>query len=185
MDNQTIADLARQLLDMEDGALTPHEKEVIERAARRLAVSRNVNLDYEKAATFGQRLADRVTAIGGSWGFIIGFAAVVMLWIAVNSVFVAGRPFDPYPFILLNLMLSMLASVQAPIILMSQNRAAARDRLVAAHDYEVNLKAEIEIAALHDKLDRIRSTELAALIERLEKLLPSMQPSGAPPAPRN
>ncbi len=168
MEKSTIADLARQILDVDQGDLTPHEKAVIERAVKRLAVSRNINVEYEGAATFGQRLADRVTTIGGSWGFIIVFAVAVLVWVAVNSALLAAHPFDPYPYILLNLMLSTLAAVQAPIILMSQNRAAARDRLVAAHDYEVNLKAEIEIAALHDKLDQIRERELAILIGKLE-----------------
>ena len=169
MDSQTIADLARQILDVEDGALTPHEKEVIERAAKRLAVSRNINLEYERGATPGQRLADRVTEIGGSWGFIIAFAAVVVGWVAVNSVLIAEHPFDPYPYILLNLMLSMLASIQAPIILMSQNRAAARDRLVAAHDYEVNLKAELEILNLHSKVDQLRDRQMVELIRSQEE----------------
>ncbi len=170
MDTRTIADLARQILDIEDGALTRREKDVIERAAKRLAVSRNVNLEYERTATVGQRLADRVTEVGGSWGFIIAFCAAVLLWIGLNSLLLVAGAFDPYPYILLNLILSMLASIQAPIILMSQNRTAARDRLVAAHDYEVNLKAEIEIAALHAKIDQIRNTELSELIARLAKI---------------
>jgi uncharacterized membrane protein len=141
---------------------------VIERCVRRLAVSRNINLDMEKSSTFGERLADRVAEIGGSWGFIIGFAVFIALWSVVNTVLLATHAFDPYPFIFLNLTLSMLAAVQAPLILMSQNRAAARDRLVANHDYEVNLKAEIEIAALHEKLDEIRAHELATMIRKLE-----------------
>jgi uncharacterized membrane protein len=134
---------------------------------RRLAVSRNVNIEVEKTATFGERLADRVAAVGGSWTFIIGFALVLFGWMILNTYLLLDRGFDPYPYILLNLCLSTLASVQAPIILMSQNRSAARDRLVATHDYEVNLKAEIEIAALHEKLDQIRSQELATLIKSL------------------
>lgn len=168
MKKDTIADLARQLLDLDDGDLKPHEKTIIERAARRLAVSRNVSLDFGKDLTFGEWLADRVAAIGGSWGFIIGFCLALVAWMALNTVLLMDRGFDPYPYILLNLALSTLAAIQAPIILMSQNRAAVRDRLVAAHDYEVNLKAEIEIAALHEKLDSIRAQELAALIRKVE-----------------
>ncbi len=160
----TIADLARQLLDLDEGELHPHEKAVIERAVKRLAVSRNVNPEIQQSKTFGQRLADEVARVGGSWGFIIGFGVFIAVWMLVNTWLVIVRAFDPYPFIFLNLMLSLLAAVQAPVILMSQNRAALRDRLVAAHDYEVNLKAEIEIAALHEKLDQIRSQELARLI---------------------
>lgn len=164
----TIADLARQLLDLDEGELRPGEKAVIERAVKRLAVSRNINIEIQKTKTLGQRLADQVAEIGGSWAFIIGFAVFIFVWMAVNSWLVFVRAFDPYPFIFLNLMLSLLAAIQAPVILMSQNREAARDRLAAAHDYEVNLKAEIEIASLHDKLDQIRTNELARLIERVE-----------------
>ena len=163
----TIADLAKQLLDLDDGELNANEKRVIERAAKRLAVSRNINVEMEEEATFGQRIADRVAAVGGSWAFIIGFGAVIFAWVALNSLVLASHAFDPFPYILLNLLLSMLASIQAPVILMSQNRQAVRDRLVAAHDYEVNLKAEIEIAALHEKLDQIRANELATLIGKL------------------
>jgi uncharacterized membrane protein len=168
MKNDTIINLAKQLLDLDEGDLRPHEKAVIERAARRLAVSRNINLDVQKSSTFGQRLADRVAEVGGSWGFIIAFGTFIFVWVAVNSILLAAYPFDPYPYIFLNLTLSMLAAVQAPVILMSQNRAALRDRLMATHDYEVNLKAEIEIAALHEKLDQIRTQELAMLIGKLE-----------------
>jgi uncharacterized membrane protein len=164
---EAIGALAKQLLDLDEGELKPHERAVIERCVRRLAVSRNVNVDIEQSETFGERLADRVAAVGGSWTFIIGFGAVLFGWMILNTFILMTRAYDPYPYILLNLALSTLASVQAPIILMSQNRAASRDRLVATHDYEVNLKAEIEIAALHEKLDQIRSQELATLIERL------------------
>jgi uncharacterized membrane protein len=168
MHNEAIGNLARQLLDLDDGDLKPHERAVIERCVRRLAVSRNINIDVEKSSTFGERLADRVAEVGGSWGFIIGFGVFIALWSLVNTILLATHAFDPYPFIFLNLTLSMLAAVQAPLILMSHNRAAARDRLVANHDYEVNLKAEIEIAALHEKLDEIRSGELATMIRELK-----------------
>ncbi|HVY19616.1 MAG TPA: DUF1003 domain-containing protein [Bauldia sp.] len=164
---EAIGALAKQLLDLDEGELKPHERAVIERCVRRLAVSRNVNIDIERQSTFGERLADQVAAVGGSWGFIIGFGLVLLGWMALNTFLLFNRGFDPYPYILLNLCLSTLASVQAPIILMSQNRAAARDRIVATHDYEVNLKAEIEIAALHEKLDQIRTQELATLIQSL------------------
>jgi uncharacterized membrane protein len=165
--NEAIGALAQQLLALDEGSLKPHERAVIERCVRRLAVSRNVNIDVENSSTFGERLADQVAAVGGSWKFIIGFGVFIALWSLLNTLLLATHAFDPYPFIFLNLTLSMLAAVQAPLILMSQNRAAARDRLVANHDYEVNLKAEIEIAALHEKLDQIRSQELATMIQRL------------------
>ena len=167
--NETISAVAQQLLAMDEGELKPHERAVIEKCVRRLAVSRNVNVDMETNSTFGQRLADKVASVGGSWGFIIAFGCVLFGWMIFNTALLMSHAFDPYPYILLNLLLSTLASVQAPIILMSQNRAATRDRLVANHDYEVNLKAEIEIAALHDKLDQIRSQELATVIQALTK----------------
>jgi uncharacterized membrane protein len=164
---ETIGELARQLLELDEGELHAREKAVIDKVVRRLAVSRNINVELQRSKTFGQHLADRVAEIGGSWSFIIGFGVVIALWVSVNTWLVVVHAFDPYPFIFLNLMLSLLAAVQAPVILMSQNRAAARDRLAASHDYEVNLKAEIEIAALHEKLDQIRNQELATLMRKL------------------
>nr|WP_282097571.1 DUF1003 domain-containing protein [Luteibacter sp. SG786] len=118
--------------------------------------------------TFGQRLADNVSRFGGSWTFIIIFGLGLLLWTGLNS-YVLHKPFDPYPYIFLNLMLSMLAAVQAPVIMMSQNRQAAMDRLDAANDYKVNLKAEIEIMALHDKLDQMRTEQLAALLAKQQE----------------
>lgn len=118
-------------------------------------VSRNVLEEAEEKLTFGQRIADHVATFGGSWPFIILFGVVMTIWMMIN---VAGAAkFDPYPFILLNLVLSTLAGIQAPIIMMSQNRQAAKDRLAAALDYEVNLKSETEIASLNDKMDRLQA----------------------------
>jgi uncharacterized membrane protein len=165
--NEAIAALAQQLLSLDEGELKPSERAVIERCVRRLAVSRNINVDMDNSSTFGERVADRVAAVGGSWGFIIAFGLFIAVWCSLNTFILLTHAFDPYPFIFLNLTLSMLAAVQAPVILMSQNRAAARDRLAATHDYEVNLKAEIEIAALHEKLDQIRAQELATLVKKL------------------
>ncbi len=155
--------LAQRLLESDYANIPARERKVIERVARRVAVSRDTNIDHDKTLTFGERLADRVASFGGSWTFMIIFAGVLIFWVALNSLMLS-QGFDPYPYILLNLFLSMLASIQAPIIMMSQNRQAAKDRLDAAHDYEVNLKAEIEIMALHEKLDEMRSKELAELI---------------------
>jgi len=124
---------------------------------RRASPPRDPNVIFAERLTVGERLADRVASVGGSWGFIIGFGVFLAGWAILNMVLLGARAFDPFPFIFLNLMLSMLASIQAPVILMSQNRSALHDRLMATHDYEVNLKAEIEIAALHEKLDAIRS----------------------------
>ena len=164
---EAIAQLARQLLDLDEGELHAREKAVIDKVVRRLAVSRNINVEIQRSKTFGEHLADRVAEVGGSWSFIIGFGVFIAVWMSINTWLVVVHAFDPYPFIFLNLMLSLLAAVQAPVILMSQNRSAARDRLAATHDYEVNLKAEIEIAALHEKLDQIRNQELATLIKKV------------------
>lgn len=118
--------------------------------------------ESQETRTTGERIADQVAAFGGSWTFILLFCATLLGWIALNTLVLAGGAFDPYPYILLNLLLSCLAALQAPVILMSQNRQAARDRLRAQEDYEINLKAEIEIKALHEKLD-----QLAAQVEPL------------------
>jgi uncharacterized membrane protein len=135
-------------------------------------------LPFEEPLTVGERLADRVASFGGSWTFILCFASVLILWVLLNSEVLAHwhRQFDPYPYILLNLFLSMLAAIQAPIIMMSQNRQAAKDRLQAAHDYEVNMRAESEIAALHAKVDALRSAELASILACLERRLGSLAP---------
>jgi uncharacterized membrane protein len=138
----------------------------------RTHVARNVNAEEQSRLTLGERVADRVATFGGSWGFILSFALVLVSWMALN-VFRVGRAFDPYPFILLNLVLSTLAAIQAPIIMMSQNRQAAKDRLKADLDYDVNLKAELEVAQLHVKIDRLYETvqsRLAAVEHHLTAL---------------
>jgi uncharacterized membrane protein len=121
----------------------------------RTQVSRNPNLEEEERLTFGQRIADRVASFGGSWTFIIIFGVILAVWVFINSAALFSKHFDPYPYILLNLFLSMIASVQAPVIMMSQNRLSAKDRLKSDLDYEVNLKAELEVAHLHRKVDHI------------------------------
>jgi uncharacterized membrane protein len=121
-------------------------------------VSRNPNVEEEERLTFGERIADKVASFGGSWTFIITFGVVLVSWVGVNSILLAAHPFDPYPYILLNLFLSMLAALQAPVIMMSQNRQATKDRLKADLDYEVNMKAELEVAQLHRKIDRLSET---------------------------
>jgi uncharacterized membrane protein len=121
----------------------------------RTRVSRNINVEEQQRMTLGQRVADRVAAFGGSWKFIFIFCSCMVIWVILNTAAAFSRHFDPYPFILLNLFLSMIAAIQAPVIMMSQNRQAAKDRLQADADYEVNLKAELEVAQLHRKLDNI------------------------------
>lgn len=168
--NDAVKMLARRILEIGYEDLPPRERHVIERVARRVAVSRDVSTSFEEGRSFGERLADRIAAFGGSWTFILIFAAAIAIWVLVNTVLLlraGSEPFDPYPFILLNLFLSLVAAIQAPIIMMSQNRQAARDRIQASHDYEVNLKAEIEIMALHEKLDELRQKDLRELIQSL------------------
>ena len=121
----------------------------------RTQVSRNPNVEEEERLTFGQRIADKVAAFGGSWTFIIIFGIILAVWAVINTSALFSRHFDPYPYILLNLFLSMIASVQAPVIMMSQNRQASKDRLKSDLDYKVNLKAEMEVAHLHRKVDHI------------------------------
>lgn len=168
--SDSIRKLAERLIAEGAEDIPARERRILEALARRLTVTRNWSSDEEENRTFGQRVADQVAYWGGSWPFIITFSILMALWIAAN-VMAAARAFDPYPFILLNLVLSTLAAIQAPIIMMSQNRQAARDRLQALHDYEVNLKAELEIVALHDKLDRLRLQEVAERLERMEATL--------------
>jgi uncharacterized membrane protein len=134
----------------------------------RTQVSRNPNVEEEERLTFGQRVADKVASFGGSWTFIIIFGVILAVWVVLNSTALLRDHFDPYPYILLNLFLSMIASVQAPVIMMSQNRLSSKDRLKSDLDYEVNLKAELEVAHLHRKIDHIyeRVEEHFARLER-------------------
>ncbi|MDB5725093.1 MAG: hypothetical protein JWQ16_1847 [Novosphingobium sp.] len=163
-----ITALAMRLLDGGLRDLSAREQRVIAAIAKRHHVTRSLNNTIDDGETFGDHIADRVARFGGSWTFIIIFVLGLAAWVVGNTLLLAraGPAFDPYPFIFLNLILSMVAALQAPIILMSQNRQAARDRISAALDYEVNLKAELEIMALHEKLDALR-------IDRLEALLTS------------
>jgi len=162
----SVEELAVQLLGKTADSLSRAERRVLESIHRREVTSRNLDVPHGEDATFGQRLADHVAAVGGSWGFIIGFALVLFGWMLINSRFfeALGITFDPYPFIFLNLMLSTLAAIQAPIIMMSQNRQAEKDRQAAAHDYEVNLRAELEIIRLHEKVNHIQR-DLARLAD--------------------
>ncbi|MDP3490876.1 MAG: DUF1003 domain-containing protein [Phenylobacterium sp.] len=157
-----------------ESALDAAERRVLATTIDRSPVSRDVNESFAGEQTFGQRLADRVAAVGGSWTFILAFAAFLIAWALLNLTLGRGA-FDPYPFIFLNLLLSMLAAIQAPFIMMSQNRQAAKDRINAAHDYEVNLKAEIEIMALHDKLDHLRVQQIEAILARQQEQLDLMR----------
>ncbi|MBW2488815.1 MAG: DUF1003 domain-containing protein [Deltaproteobacteria bacterium] len=155
----------QNLLESEKGELTSLDHEVLESLQRHETLSSNVDAEFEKDLTLGEKMADWLASFGGSWTFIIIFASILLIWIALNSFLLLKRPFDPYPFILLNLVLSCLAAVQAPVIMMSQNRQEAKDRLRSQHDYRVNLKAELEIRHLHDKIDHLLSHQWERLVE--------------------
>jgi uncharacterized membrane protein len=144
------------------------EQRILDRLMQRKAIAENVNERFSSDLTYGQRLADKVSRFGGSWTFIIVFAAILAAWTGLNS-YLLHRPFDPYPYIFLNLLLSMLAAIQAPVIMMSQNRQAVKDRLDAANDYKVNLKAEIEIMGVHDKLDQMRAEQLERMLVKQQE----------------
>jgi uncharacterized membrane protein len=154
----TPEELAEELLGRPFEELECEEQNVLRRIASGSVIGRDAEEEAALHASFGERLADRVAAVGGSWGFIAGFAFVLLAWMLVNSRGLEAfglHPFDGYPYIFLNLMLSMLAAIQAPVIMMSQNRQAAKDRIAARHDYEVNLRTQLEIIGLQRRFDRL------------------------------
>jgi len=161
------------------------EERVRKALAERKTVARDIESEYEEKLTLGERVADMVAVFGGSWTFIGVFGAAMLGWMVLNSVVLVQRALDPFPYMLLNLSLSTLAALQAPVIMMSQNRQAAKDRVRAEHDYEINLKSEIEISQIHRKLDELREvrwTELVATqrrqVEYLERLIASQEGRG-------
>jgi uncharacterized membrane protein len=153
------------LLQTEKGELTELEREVLESLKEYELLASDLDVEFQSNLTLAQRLADRLAAFGGSWRFIVTFILIMCLWMVFNSFLLAARPFDPYPYILLNLALSGLAALQAPVIMMSQNRQEARDRLRARNDYQINLKAELEIRHLHQKIDHLLTHQWARLLE--------------------
>lgn len=165
-----LKDIEKLVLGKSSSDLSSAEKNVLMRARERRTVSTNAGEDFLANASFGERLADGIARVGGSWGFIISFMLFLVCWVILNTVILASGALDPYPFIFLNLLLSMLAAIQAPIIMMSQNRQAERDRFMAAKDYEINLKAEIEVLALHHKIDEQVLTELREARQELSAL---------------
>jgi len=159
------ADYIESMLRKNKGALSSFEKEVLDSLATQVVLAENVNKKFEKKLTFGQKMADKVAQFGGSWKFIFSFLILILVWMILNTFFVERDGFDPYPFILLNLVLSCLAAIQAPLILMSQNRQAQRDRVQANEEYCTNLKAELEIQHLHSKLDLFMKNQWESLVE--------------------
>jgi uncharacterized membrane protein len=158
-------DYVKEVLEEEIGELTALDHEVVDSLQQHEILSADIGKEFERALSFGERLSDKIADFGGSWTFISLFGGVLFLWIIVNSAVLASRAFDPYPFILMNLILSCLAAIQAPIIMMSQNRSEARDRTRAENDYKINLKAELEIRHLHEKIDHLLRKQYNRLFE--------------------
>lgn len=163
--NKFRLDYVTRVIESNKGEITHLEGEVIESLKQQELLSSDINKQFEKQLTFGERLSDRIAEFGGSWTFIITFAVLLAFWIIVNSVMFILKPFDPYPYIFLNLVLSCLAAIQAPLIMMSQNRQEAKDRLRAENDYQTNLKAELEIRHLHEKIDHLLAHQWHKLLE--------------------
>jgi len=153
------------LINEETGELAAIDEDVMNAVRNNSVLSENIQDEIESGLTAGQRLADKIAAFGGSWTFIIVFFSFILLWMLINLYLLANRSFDPYPFILLNLILSCLAATQAPIIMMSQNRQEQKDRLRAEHDYKINLKAELEIKLLSEKIDHLLIHQNRKLLE--------------------
>ncbi len=168
--NKIVEDMANRLLRRKPEGFGPLESRVLQSTLERTTITRDTNKAVAFHETYGDRVADAIARIGGSWSFILGFLAFLVLWTLGNAWLLTRDAFDPYPFIFLNLVLSMLAAIHAPVIMMSQNRQTERDRIDAAHDYEVNLKAEIEIMALHEKLDELRHAEIIGMRDEILRM---------------
>lgn len=153
------------LVAMENEDITLIQQQVVDAITNNKILAENVEPMIEKHLTIGERAADTIAEFGGSWKFILSFFGVLIIWVSLNAWFLGRTPFDPYPFILLNLILSCLAAIQAPIIMMSQNRVEQKDRFRGENDYKINLKAELEIKLLHEKLDHLSFTQNKRIIE--------------------
>lgn len=155
-----------QILESEKGELTDLDQAVLESLEKHELISENTEDESSEKWSFGEKMADKIASFGGSWTFLISFGIFILIWILLNSIIMLTYyPFDPYPFIFLNLLLSCLAAIQAPVIMMSQNRQEAKDRIRSQHDYKVNLKAELEIRQIHEKLDHLLSKQWERLVQ--------------------
>ena len=163
--NRYREEYVKDLIKADKGELSVLEDQVIKSLKEQELLSQNINVEYDRQRSFGEITADKLAGFGGSWLFISIFFGVLFIWIVMNSVVMLMKPFDPYPYIFLNLILSCLAAMQAPVILMSQNRQEVRDRLQAEHDYRINLKAELEIRHLHEKIDHLLMNQWQRLME--------------------
>lgn len=163
--NRYRAEYVQGVIKADKGELSVLEEQVVQSLTEQELLSKNINVEYDRQRTLGERMADKLADFGGSWLFISIFGGILFLWIVMNSALMIWKPFDPYPFIFLNLILSCLAAIQAPIIMMSQNRQETRDRLHAEQDYRINLKAELEIRHLHEKIDHLLMNQWQRLME--------------------
>jgi uncharacterized membrane protein len=163
--NQFRRQYLTTLISQEKGELARLDRDVMQAIATNSILSENIQEEIEAELTFGQHIADKVASFGGSWTFIITFFSFILIWILINLYFISKKPFDPYPFILLNLLLSCLAAIQAPIIMMSQNRQEQKDRQRSEHDYKINLKAELEIKLLSEKIDHLLAHQNKKLLD--------------------
>ncbi len=163
--NHFRGEYVEDVLEEETGQISALHEEVLESLKEHEILSKNINLEFEQDLTVWDRMSDKVAFFGGSWRFIVGFGVVIGIWVIVNSIALMRQPFDPYPYILLNLVLSCLAAIQAPVIMMSQNRQDAKDRLRSEHDYQLNLKAELEIRHMNEKMDLLLTSQWRRLLE--------------------
>ena len=155
----------KSILESERGELSTLDNEVLDSLKNQDTISENVSAEYQSKLTFGEKLSDKISAFGGSWKFINLFLIVLLAWILLNSFILISHKFDPYPYILLNLVLSCVAALQAPVIMMSQNRQEARDRMRSENDYKINLKSELEIRQLHLKMDHLLTSQWERMVE--------------------
>lgn len=162
--NQYRRKYLTQLIIQERGELIKIDSDVMNAIQTNAILSENLQTEMDSKITFGQRIADKIAAFGGSWSFILVFFSFILVWMFTNMWLLSNKSFDPYPFILLNLILSCIAAIQAPVIMMSQNRQEQKDRQRSEHDYKINLKAELEIQLLNEKMDHL-------LIHQNKKLL--------------
>jgi uncharacterized membrane protein len=163
--NRFRSEYIEEVIKQDKGELTTLEAQVLKSLEEHEILTKNLNVEYDQQLSLGERLADKLADFGGSWRFIEIFGAILFLWILLNTALLLQRPFDPYPYIFLNLVLSCLAAIQAPVIMMSQNRQETKDRMRAEYDYRVNLKAELEIRHLHEKLDHLLMNQWQRLLE--------------------
>ncbi len=169
MNTQHLLQTLEKKLGLGADAASDRKRRILKHVAERTVVSRDLASEPGEKDSFGIWLADKVAEFGGSWTFIMIFVAFLVSWAVLNTIILVTGALDPYPFIFLNLLLSMVAALQAPIIMMSQNRQSQKDRLTAQHDYEVNLKAELEIMALHEKVDHLRNEQLTQMLAKHEE----------------